>query len=67
MKTWIVVVAIVAIAAILLVVTQYKPTTPQPQLAGKAVEDLAIEEIENELDDAIQNITLEDVEQSLLE
>jgi hypothetical protein len=55
-----VIIVVVLISAVLLSI--YK----LPSITGKAVEEQAYEELEEELEEAIENMTAEDIEEALL-
>ncbi|MCD6402932.1 MAG: hypothetical protein J7K98_01230 [Candidatus Aenigmarchaeota archaeon] len=67
MKQWtILIIVLLVITAVAIAIFKHKPTT-QTTEKKMSMEDQAIEEVEKELEETVENITLEDIEQSLTE
>jgi archaellin len=68
MRTTIIVVAVIIIAVLLAVVYIYmpKPVTEKPPLTGEIIEEEAAGVLEEEMEQALENITMKDIEEALL-
>jgi len=70
MRPLVIAIAAVIIVGLVMIALKFKPQKiPQPEKPTEATmtEEQAIEELEKELEESVENITIEDVEQSLLE
>jgi len=70
MRPLVIAIAAVIIVGLVMIALKFKPQKiPQSEKPTEATmtEEQAIEELEKELEESVENITIEDVEQSLLE